>query len=43
MKVIRTTLLAYLSQPHPQLFIRRWAVKEWLAQSAEVKTRTADE
>src|SRR6267143_6876333 len=35
--------MAYFSQARPQRFVRRWAVKEWLAQCAEVETRAANQ
>src|SRR6266404_5837437 len=43
MKVFGAMSIAYFSQPRPQRFVRRWAVKEWLAQCAEVETRAANQ
>ena len=43
MKVFGAMSIAYLSQARPQRFVRRWAVKEWLAQRAEVKARAANQ
>src|SRR5258707_8300093 len=43
MKVFWATSIAYFGQARPQRFYRRWAVKEWLAQRAEVETRAANQ
>src|SRR5258708_24979058 len=43
MKVFGAMSIAYFSQARPQRFYRRWAVKEWLAQRAEVETRAANQ
>src|SRR5712664_2132590 len=43
MKVLGAVSIAYFGQARPQRFYRRWAVKEWLAQRAEVETRAANQ
>ena len=43
MKVFGAMSIAYFSQACPQRFVRRWAVKEWLAQGAEVEARAANQ
>src|SRR5229473_1164577 len=43
MKMFGVMSIAYFGQARPQRFVRRWAVKEWLAQRAEVETRAANQ